>query len=38
MTVVDGTVAGGTAVFVRHTGVAATQAGQAFVECDYTVR
>ncbi len=35
MTIVSGAVAAGGAVFVRHTGVAATQAGQAYVEIDY---
>ena len=37
MTIVSGAVAAGTSVFVRHTGVAATQAGQAVVEIEYTV-
>lgn len=37
MTIVSGAVAANTAVFVRHTGVAVTQAGQAYVEIDYTV-
>jgi hypothetical protein len=37
-TIVSGAVAADTAVYVRHTGVAATAAGQAFVECDYVVR
>lgn len=37
MTIVSGAVAAGGAVFVRHTGVAVTQAGQAFVEVEYTV-
>jgi len=35
MTIVSGVIAAGGAVFVRHTGVAATQAGQAFVEIEY---
>jgi hypothetical protein len=34
-TIVAGAVAAGTPVFVRHTGVAVTQAGQAFVEVEY---
>lgn len=38
MVIVDGKIAAGTPVLVRHTGVAATQAGFAFVECDYVVR
>lgn len=38
MVVVAGQVAAGTAVFVRHTGVAATAAGQAYVEIDYVYR
>jgi hypothetical protein len=37
MTIVSGAVAANTSVFVRHTGVAATQAGQAVVEIEYTV-
>ena len=37
MTIVAGAVAANGAVFVRHTGVAATQAGQAFVEIEYTM-
>lgn len=37
MTIVDGAVAAGTPVCVRHTGVASTQAGQAVVEVEYTV-
>jgi len=37
MTIVAGAVAAGTSVFVRHTGVAATAAGQAVVEIEYTV-
>lgn len=37
MTIVSGAVAAGGAVFVRHTGVAATAAGQAVVEIEYTV-
>lgn len=37
MTIVAGAVAAGGSVFVRHTGVAATQAGQAVVEIEYTV-
>lgn len=35
MTIVAGAVAAGTPVIVRHTGVAATQAGQAYVEIEY---
>jgi hypothetical protein len=35
MTIVSGTVAAGTPVIVRHTGVAATQAGRAYVEIEY---
>lgn len=38
MVIVDGKVAAGTPVLVRHTGVAATAAGEAVVECDYIVR
>jgi hypothetical protein len=38
MTIVDGKVAAATPVLVRHTGVAATVAGEAVVECDYLVR
>lgn len=34
-TIVAGAVAADGAVFVRHTGVAVTQAGQAFVEIEY---
>lgn len=37
MTIVAGAVPAGTPVFVRHTGVAATAAGQAVVEIEYTV-
>jgi hypothetical protein len=37
LTIVAGAVAAGTAVIVRHTGVAATQAGEACVEITYTV-
>jgi hypothetical protein len=37
MVIVSGAVAAGTPVIVRHTGVAATQAGQAIVEIEYTV-
>ncbi len=37
MTIVDGAVAAGESVFVRHTGVASTQAGQAVVEIEFTV-
>lgn len=37
MTIVSGAVAANGSVFVRHTGVAATQAGQAFVEIEYTI-
>lgn len=36
MTVVSGAVAADGAVFVRHTGVASTAAGEAFVELEYT--
>lgn len=35
MTIVSGAVAANTPVIVRHTGVAATQAGQAYVEIEY---
>lgn len=35
MTIVNGLVPAGGAVFCRHTGVAVTQAGQAFVEIEY---
>jgi len=35
MTIVAGAVAAGTPVIVRHTGVAVTQAGRAFVEIEY---
>lgn len=38
MVIVDGKVAAATPVLVRHTGVAATQAGEAVVECDYVIR
>lgn len=38
MVIVEGKVAAGTPVLVRHTGVAATQAGEAVVECDYVIR
>jgi len=38
MVIVAGKIAAGTAVLARHTGVAATQAGKAYVECDYVVR
>lgn len=37
LTLVSGAVAAGTPVIVRHTGVAATAAGQVIVEIDYTV-
>lgn len=37
MTIVSGAVSAGTSVFVRHTGVASTQAGQSVVEIEYTV-
>lgn len=37
MVIVAGAVAAGTPVCVRHTGVGATQAGQAVVEVEYTV-
>lgn len=36
MTIVSGAVAANTPVIVRHTGVAATAAGQAYVEIEYT--
>lgn len=36
--IVAGAVAANGAVFVRHTGVAATAAGQAYIECDYQVQ
>lgn len=36
MVIVAGAVAAGTAVFVRHTGIAAVAAGQAVVEIEYT--
>lgn len=38
MTIVAGKIAAGTPVLVRHTGVAATQAGEAVVECDWYPR
>lgn len=38
MVIVEGKVAAATPVIVRHTGVAATAAGEAVVECDYLVR
>lgn len=38
MTIVAGNVSAGTPVLVRHTGVAATVAGEAVVECDYVYR
>jgi hypothetical protein len=37
MTIVAGAVAAGGSVFVRHTGIAATAAGQAVIEIEYTV-
>lgn len=37
MTIVSGAVAANTPICVRHTGVAATQAGEAHVEITYTV-
>lgn len=37
MTIVSGAVSANGSVFVRHTGVAATQAGQAVVEIEYTI-
>lgn len=37
LTIVAGAVAADGAVFVRHTGVAATAAGQAYVEIEYTI-
>lgn len=36
MTIVAGAVAANTPVIVRHTGIAATAAGQAYVEIEYT--
>lgn len=36
--IVAGAVAANSAVFVRHTGVATTAAGQAYIECDYQVQ
>ena len=36
LTIVSGSVAAGNPVFVRHTGRAATVAGEYFVEIDYT--
>lgn len=38
MVIVDGKVPAATPVLVRHTGVAITNAGRSFVECDYLVR
>lgn len=38
MTLLVGKIDAGTPLLVRHTGVAATQAGEAVVECDYVVR
>lgn len=38
MVVAAGKIAAGTPVLVRHTGVASTQAGMAYVSCDYFVR
>lgn len=38
MTVVNGFIPAGTAVYVRHTGIAVTVAGQAYVEIDYHYR
>ena len=37
LVIAAGAIAAGGAVFVRHTGVAATAAGQAVVEIEYTV-
>lgn len=37
MTIVSGAVAAGGSVFVRHTGIAATAAGEAVVEIEYSV-
>ena len=37
LTIVSGAVPADTSVFVRHTGVGATQAGQAFVQIEYTI-
>lgn len=37
MTLADGTVAAGTPVIFRHTGIAATAAGEAHIEIDYYV-
>lgn len=36
MTIVSGAVAAGTPVIARHTGVAVTQAGQVYVEIEYS--
>jgi hypothetical protein len=36
MTIVAGAVAANTPIIVRHTGIAATAAGQAYVEIEYT--
>jgi len=38
MVIVEGKIAPGVPVIVRHTGVAATQAGRAIVQCDYIIR
>lgn len=38
MVIVEGRIAAGVPVLVRHTGVASTQAGRAQVECDYVIR
>lgn len=37
LTIVSGAVAAGSAVFVRHTGVASTEVGQYYIQFDYTV-
>lgn len=37
LTIVDGAVIGGDPVCVRHTGVAATQAGKAYIEIEYVI-
>ncbi len=37
LTVASGVVAAGSLVFVRHTGIAATEAGQYYIQFDYTV-
>lgn len=37
LVIVEGTVAAGTPVIVRHTGVAATAAGKAYIEIEYQI-